>query len=387
MKRKILLPCFAMLSVLLAAYGPMTTFASAEAANDAKLHDLKTKAISELTRRIDSYKKTLQSLNIEVKVDKDSASAKAATDQGSVSGDVEHHCTPAASGSPSASPSSSPSPSGAGASFSLQNGALKGDVSLPCGLKDQVKGFLQQVVKELTGLLGSVQNTQSLSQMQSLGQNIDNQFGLNMLTQVQGAVTQAIDSFTGVLQNLKSTFNNVQSQVGQLKQCAQSVFGGQVTASGGFNTSPSPTASISASAPNCQGLNLSSADVANQAQNQMNSLTSVITTLSSVLMSAVTLLTTLVSSFSSMTGGLGSLGSLGNLGSLGSMLNPSQLTSLGNLGGGAGGIGSITGLLSSFSAITSQLGIGQSMSGNALGSLGSLGNLVNVGGLGNIVGL
>lgn len=352
MKRIFLLPCFAMMSILLAAYGPMTIYASAQSVTDAKLQDLKQKATDELNRRIEIYKKTLNSLDVEGKVD----------------GGNEQKCM-----------TTSPSQSTV-TSLSVNSGKLKGEVSLPCGLEEKVTSFMQQIVKELTSLLGKVESAKNLSQMQSIGQNVDNQFGLNQLTQVQAAVTQAVGSFSAVFSNLKATYNNLQSQIVKLKDCAQGAKSTSIEADANATDRSVPSAEL-----NCQDYKLNTSELAVQAQAQLDSLTSAMTTLGSILLSAVSLLTTLVAGFGNLAGDLGNKGSLGNLGNLSNMLSPSQLSTLSNLGGGTSGAGSITGLLGSFTAITSQLDIANFMSENALDSLTTLGNFINIGGL-NIPG-
>jgi hypothetical protein len=303
-----------LLSMLLVAYAPMASISMAESAADtAKLQALKQKALDELNRRITSYEKTMKSLNVDVDIKNDT---------------------------------------------STDTNGLNTIVKLPAKAQDQSKQFMQTILDELKQLKEKVTGSTSLTEMQGLGNNIDSQFGLDQLTQVQAMATQAIESMTGVFDNLKSAFNGVQSQVTQIKQCASTT--------------------TSASTDECNGVDVAvAADTSAQAQSQLDSLSSIMSTISSVLTSAIALLMTLLTSFTSMSGGLGSLSSLGNLSSLSSLTGLlGGAGGLGDLSSLTGSLGSITGMLGSFSAISSQLDITQLMSGSSLGSLSSLTSLI-----------
>lgn len=310
-----------LLCAVMVAYAPMASVSTAQSVNNAQLQTLKDKAVSELQRRIDSYKKTMKSMDVNVQLINDNTSTNANS-----------------------------------GNTLLTQGAngLTGGVALPGGLKDKVKQFMEKVLGGLTALIEKVKSTTSLTDMQSLAKNVDAQYGLDQLTQVTSSVTQATSSTTGVLGNLKSTFNDLQGQVSAMKECET-------------NATSSTGASV-----NCSNFNLSSNGTATEAQSQLDNLSSVTTTISSVLLSVVGLLTTLISSFTSLLGGLGSGGSLGNLGNLSNMLSGSQLSSL------TGSSGGVAGLMSSFTAITSQLDLANGMSGNALNGLSSLSGLINV---------
>jgi hypothetical protein len=318
--KKLIVGFLLLLSVLLTAYSPMASYSQAQTVTNNALQELKQKATAEITRRLADYKKTMESLKVDVHLDSTGSSANATSANGSTT-------------------------------TTVGKDGLSTNVAIPSGIQDQVKQFMQKMVEQLTGLLGKVQSTDSLSGMKSLSENIDTQFNVDQLTNVQATVTQAIESMTGVFDKLKTTFSGLQSQVTQLKECES----GAVSGSG---------ASVA-----CDDLNVSSGDTATQAQSSLDSLSSIMTTIASVLASAVSLLMTLVTSFSGMMGGMGSLGSLGNLGNLGSMTDLSSLT---------GSLGSMTGMMSSFSAITSQLDITSLMSGNAFGNLSSLTSLINI---------
>ncbi len=314
-KKQLILSFFLFLSVLLAAYTPMASITHAEtAANIAKLQELKKKATDELDRRIAKYEKTLANLKVDVSIDKDNATA-------SVSG-------------------------------------VKGlaSIILPSKLQDQSKQYMQATIDELKVLRDKVKNSDTLETMKGLGKNIDTQYALNQVTDVQAMATQSIESMTGVFDSLLSAFNGLQGQVTKVKDCTTN-------------------------SNDCGAVTEDKAAVTTSAQSQLDSISTIMTTIMSVLMSAISLLTTLLATFTGLLGGLGDLGSLGNLGSL------SSLTGLlGGAGGAAGGLGDLSsltsslggmsGLMGSFSAITSQLDITSLMSGGAMGNLGSITSLI-----------
>lgn len=365
----LILPLVLMFSMVLVAYSPMAAYTSAQAANSNKLKEMKEQATKELERRIEGYKKTLESMDTDIQVSKETSSAKITSDKGEVSGTLTRLCIKDTS--TSASPSPSPIPT---ASFKLDKEGLVGTIALPCTLKEKTKEFLQQIIKGLTGMVDKVKDAASLKEMTALAENINAQFDLNQLTEVQALVTQSIESMTGVLENLKSSHNKLKGQVSALKECTKGLKDGETELTG--------SVTLDGAQVNCGEFDLSSSDIGEQAQSQLSSLSTVITTISSVIASSIGLMMSLVSTFTGMAGGLGSLGSLGNLGSLGSMLGGGGSGGMGNLTSLLGSAGSITGIMSSFTAITSQLDIANFMSGNAAGGLGGLGNLVNLGGLG-----
>ena len=309
-----------LLSVLLASYGPMATYSHAQSAATAQLQSLKEKALDELDRRIAKYQKSLDSLNVDVEITKDVSNVS--NDDTSVTGTT----------------------------FTYTEDGIAGTVALPSDTQGKVKQITQKLIDQLKGLRNKVSNATSLKTMQNMAQNIDAQYDLGKLTDVQATATQAIESMTGVLDGLKTAFNNIQSQVTKLKNCADSGNSGEGC--------PSGTAS-----------DLNAA--AQQDQSQLDNLSSVIGTVSTIVASAITLLVSLVAQYMDMLGGLGSQGGIGNLGNIGNMLSSGQLTSL------TKGLGGIDGLSSSYTAITSQLDIGNFMSGNALGGLMSLSNSID----------
>lgn len=334
---------FMLLSLLLAAYIPMSTVNAQAAAEASKLKDIKQRATKELDRRIANLEKTLNGLSVEVQADSGGASVTANKENGG------------------------------NASITVAQDGLNAEVNLPTDIKTKAKEFLQKMIDQLKKLKEKVEGTTSLATIQSLGKNIDSQFNLDQLTQVQASVTQAVESLTGVFDNLKTTAQNLQGQVAKIKECVKSVRDGTGSVSGNASVSgKDANANVSGNGGGCEGLNVSSEDVAAQAQSQLDNIKTMMTTIGSVLMSSVTLLTSLITQFGSLTSGLGNLGSLGNLGNL------SNLTSSGDLSKLTDSLGSITGMMSSFSAITSQLDLAGGMAGNLQGLLGTLTSFINI---------
>lgn len=325
-----------LLSMLMVAYAPMASVSHAESAVETqKLSALQEKAMTEIDRRITKFQKTLDSLNTDATVSNDDSSTNATGDKGNTS-------------------------------ITLDKNGLTTSVELSPATKDKVKQYLQKTIDQLKATRQKVKDAPTLKNMQTLGQNLDAQYQLTQLTDVQASVTSAIESMTGVFDKLQATAADLQSQITKVQECTQGIASGEAKVNVKAEKSD---VSIDASAPGCDDFNTSSGEIAASSQAQMDSIKTIMTTISSVLMSSVALLTTLVSTFSSMAGGLGSLDSLGNLGNLGSITDLGSMTS---------SLGNISGLMSSFSAITSQLDIAGGMSSGASGDLSSLMNLINI---------
>lgn len=291
-----------LLSVLLIAYSPMASYSGAQSAEAAQLQKMKQKAIDEINRRIANLNATLKKLEVDVHLDNESASASA-------------------------------NGSGNSASVAANSDGLAAHVEVKPDTKNKVKDLTQKFIDKLTAMKEKIQNTTSLQEMQTLAKGVDSQFQLDQLANVQGSVTKAVESMSGVFDKLKTTTADLQSQVTKMKDCAKDKNGTGCVALGDVNES-----------------------VASSAQSQLDSTSSMMSSIGSILLSVVSMLISLVTSFSGMVGGLGSLSSLGDVSSLGSL----------------GGMG---GLLSSFTAISSQLDIGSGMTGSVSNIFSSLSGL------------
>lgn len=329
-----------LLCALLAAYGPMVSISNAQTAIDtSSFTSLRQKVIDELNHRISSYEATIKSLGVNASVSGTYVSATVSSDSGTTS-----------------------------ISTSDLENVLKSTISLPSGMKDKVKSFLQAIISELKGLLNKVtamdpsSASTNIDQLKAIASNVDSQYGLDQLANVQSTVTQAIDSMTAVFDNLKSAASDLHSQIVALRQCLKAVANGSTNTSGTINGSDG--AAIS-----CGDFNLSASDIADNIQTELTNVSAVMSTISSVISSTVTLLASLITQFGNLTSGINGLDGLSNLGG---MLDSDQLSSLTHSFGGT------SGMIDSFSAIISQLDITNGMSGNAENLLGSLTSLVNV---------
>jgi len=356
-KKLYLAAFFVLTSTLLVAYGPMTSYSQAQAVTDDAFQQLQQKALDELNNRINSYKKTMESLKVDVHVGKDGSTASITSDKGSAK----------ASSNKDATELSLVDANGSTSMLKLDGTGLHGDITISQAAKDKAKQFMQKIIDGLNDMVQKVKDATSLDNLKKLAENIDKQLGLDQLTQVQGLVTQAVDSMAGVLDNLKTTYNNLQTQLTQLKGCLDGLQSGK--------TSVDVSSTSSGTTTTCGDFKISTEDAQKQAQAQLDSISTVVQTVSSTLASSVTLLTALITSFSSMLSGLGGSDILGNLGSL---LSSSQLSSLTNLGSLTSGTGNLGGLMSSFTAILSQLNLANGMSSSSLGSLTSLANVIEL---------
>lgn len=332
-------------SLLLAAYAPMASIAGAQAAGDSlKLQQLKQKAGQELDRRIANLEQTLKQLEVDVHLDNEGLQASASGKNGSASATVNKDGVNATAEGKNGS-----------ASLSAGQDGLNVAIEVTPQIKDKVKQLIQKFIEKLKSMKDRVENSSQLSDMQSLGKSIDSQFGLDQLTNVQGTVTKAIESLTSVFDKLKSTKDDLQSQITKLKDCAAGIKSGEgsidINASDG-------NVNVKASAPGCDDLDINSSEIVDSAQSQLDNISTIMSTISSILASSIALVTSLISSVTGLMGGLGNLNSLGDV---------SNLSSLGN----------ISGLLSSFTALTSQLGIAGDMAGSASGLLGNLSNFTS----------
>lgn len=333
-------------SLLLVAYAPMTSIAGAQAAADTqKLKDMKQKAQQEIDRRLTNLQETLKKLEVDVHLDKEGFEASKSGENGSSSVSVNKDGASA----------NVEGKNGSTATANIGEDGANFDLEISPQLKEKVKELIEKFIEKLKGMKEKVLDTSKLTDMQSLGKGLDSQFNLDQLTNIQGTVSKSIESLTSVFDKLKSTKNDLQSQVTKLKECLNGVKSGDGTVDANVKDGK---ASVKATAPGCDDIDINSEQVVDSAQSQLDNISTIMTTIGSVLSSAIAIVTTLVSSLSGITGGLGDLGSLGDV---------SNLSSLGNL----------SGIMSSFTGLTSQLDILNGLSGNAGGLLGNLSNLTS----------
>ena len=374
-KRTYVVVIFAMLSLLLAAYGPMTMYSQAQSVNDAKLQELKDKVLTELNRRIGNYKKTIQNLSVDVHTSKESTTLEAVLFKRTISAQSDKD------GSSSTVTKSSGTtvtrttgkdgrtktvtgPNGSRYGYTIDKTGIHGDIFISTAFKEKVKDYLQKIVDGLESMVEKVKNSTAISKLKELASNIDTQYIVDQVTQVQGAITQAVDSMNGALDNLRTGFNNMQTRMTQLKECLKGLKSG--------DTSADVSIAQSGSSVSCGDFKVTSEDVANRVQAQLDNLKSIVSTIGSVASSIVTLLISLVTQFASL------VSSLGNLSNLGNISNLSGLLSGGGLSGLTGGSSAASSLMSSFSGVLSQLNLVSGMASGAQSGLSSISSLVNL---------
>ncbi len=338
LKKHIVAIGLVLLSMVLAIHGPVAT-TNAQAANETRsFQELKDKTLEEVERRIQNYRETRERLTVDVNISKENPSA--IVEKGE-----------------------------SGLYVTKDEKGLDVKLKLASNLKEKVKGFTEKTIEQLSHLKEKVKNAQSMEDIQPLVKNIEAQHQLTQLADVQSKVTNAIETLTGVVDKMEVARDKLSSQIQLMREC----LGGIKSGDSEINIKrENRNATISGSGPGCEDLNTSSVDAIADAESRMANIATMTSTVKNVLASAMSLLSTLVNSFNSLLSGLGNASGLGNLGNLGNTTNLSSLLS------NNGGTGNINGLMGSFTAITSQLGIANGMSGNVQGLLGNLTSFINV---------
>lgn len=314
-KRPQMVALFALLSMLLVAYGPMATYSQAQSTSASNFQTLKTKVLGEIDRRIGNYEKTITALGVNL-------TSTDNKDDGSISGEGLNG-------------------NGDTFKFTVDETGIHGNIYVGTDLKEKVKGLMQKVVDGLKATQKKVQETKKSDQLGAIANNLDAQYIVNQLTQVQATVTQAADSMTDVISNLKQAYNNLQKRVTLLEQCSNK------------NTQ---------SNSNCAGFKNLNQESIYSLNGQMKNLGSIIATMGSVVTSVVTLNLSLVSQFTTMTSGLGDLGKLGNVTDLSAKIGDTD---------------ALNSLTTSFSGILSQLNLVSSMATTAQAGIQSISEEIN----------
>lgn len=340
---------FAMLSALLVAYGPMTTYAQAQEVQQTNLQKYKDKILNELNRRIKNYEKTLASLSVDVHTDKanDGKKTRAARDNRGATGretSIESTLSDVSDG------------------YTLDDQGIRGNIFITSSFKEKVKQYMQKLLDGLKAMVEKVENSKTVTKLKELASNIDTQYVVNKVTQVQGAITQAVDAMNGAVDDLKTGFNTMQERLTQLRECFRGLRSG--------DSQLDVSISSSGSNASCGDYKITSEEIVEGVQTQMNNLGSIISTIGSVLLSVVTLLLSLVGQFGNLLSSFGSLGSFGNLANLG---NESNLS--GKLSGSGGS--AVSSLTTSYEGVFSQLNLAKTMASGAKSSLSTISTSVN----------
>lgn len=328
-----------LLSVLMAAYAPMSLHSEARAIENNAVAHLKERLTTEINRQISGLKTTLSSINIEAKSDSSSASATVTSDAGNI----------AATAVCDTSETQKDSDTLAGATLSFEGGTLTGAIVLPCSMVDQVKGFIEKGVDGLKDLLNKVKDAVSLENLQKLVQSVADSLRETIVTSVQGLLTSAVASVTGVLDKIKAAFNDISSRVTQLGQC---LFGNEWSISTSLDLTKSeglkagvtanPTAKDGseevAGGENCKEVeaSISSQDVIDAGKKLMEVAKPVIQMGISIVMSVVALLPSIISSLTGILSGSGNIGGI-------MTVFTSALSQLGNVTSMLGNVSSLFG--------------------------------------------
>ncbi len=315
----------------------MALVTHAQAANNARIQQIKEKATSELDRRIANFEKTLKSLSLDSATDSDGTSTTVSSDNGTATGAASKDGV-------------SVSGEGAGGSVSASVGTSGIDFNIEVSqeLKDKIKGYMTKLTDRLKELKDEVKQEDSLAGIQDLAKLIDTQHVLDQVANVQGAVTKSVETMTGIVEQLKTTADDIQGQLTKIRECATGVASGD----GSLDIQADKEgATATGSAPGCDDFTVSSEEITAQLEEQLSTVNTSISSIATVVTSAVTLLVTLSTNFSDVLSQVGDLDKL-----TGSLTDITKLSSVGNVGG----------LLTSFNAITSQLDIASMLSGATL---------------------
>lgn len=360
-----------MASILMAAYAPMASYVHAQAELGSMVQDLQQKMTTEIQSRIDSYKKTLASMETKTHIGSDGFHYAKTSDQGETRVDVTKDGASAGVANST----------GSGVQITVDSTGIHGIINISDEDKAKSKAMLQSVVDGLNDLKDKIKSTTSLDGLKNIASNLDAQFGVTQFTQFQAAVTQATDSMTAVFDNLKQVYNDLQSQLTGVKTCiSEAVKDGQSVDIDSKGQSTTVT---------CGDTKVDNTNLVNSLQSSLTSLSTVIQSLGAVLSSAVALLPVLSQAFTKALGSLGLSGGSGDiLGSLSSLLDAKQLQSLLNLGGlgdfsnllggSGGGMGDLSSLMTSFNYILSELNNASGVMGSAQSGLKSLSSSINL---------
>ena len=298
-----------LISLVVSLSPPVNSATYAQSTADA-LQQLKTKITKEIDSRVANLQQTLDSLKASV--------------ESSANQDVK-------------------------TSVVIGESGLKATVVFPAELKVKSKDILQKIAAELTKMKTKMSSVSSVTSAQALANTLDAQANLAAIFNVQAAVTQSVESMTGVFTSLKTTANNLQDQISVLKGCASGV-------------------SSVADSLACQELSANSGTTVAQLQAELDNIGTLMSVVASTLASSIALLDALQATFTSTLRAIGGMDSLSNLSNLNS---PSDMTKMN------AAFGNIDGLLLSFTSIASQIDTASTMSANIQDLLKNLAGQIN----------
>ncbi len=225
---------------------------------------------------------------------------------------------------------------GLSASLNDDNGR-NASVVVTLETKQKAKELVTKYIGELKEIKQKVTDTDNVTDMQALAKSIDSQSKLNQSVSVQARVTKAVESMTSVFDKLKSTAKKLQGQVTDLQSCTKDD-----------------------TAKYCSMMEQQSnkASVAS-AQSSLDNIKTILSTVGSMLSSVIAILLSLVSMVVGMTSGLSSMSSLGDV-------------------SGNSSLSGLSSILTSFTALASQLDLTGGLSSSASGLLGGVSGITSL---------
>lgn len=166
------------------------------------------------------------------------------------------------------------------------------DGTISSKAKDTVKKYLEKAVQSLEDFKNKVEKATSLESLQELAKKIDAQLGINQLSQIAAAVTQAVESVSGVFENLSTTYENLNGQFLALKQCVKNIGNGESTATLTIDKNTFEVA--------CDEFNVGTQQIEEQAQALLGSLATAVASVGAVMTSVAGLLTVAINSLTDL---------------------------------------------------------------------------------------
>lgn len=204
--------------------------------------------------------------------------------------------------------------------------------------KESVQTRAASLLTYLRSTKTKVANTSALAELQLLAKAVDSQAQLVQAIIVQVSSTKAAVDFNDVVSRLESADATLQAQLAKIKECAR---GADNTANSEVSTS------------GCEEFTISSEEIATQMEKKLEAVRMSTETIATTVSSVTLLLTTLSTNLDAIMAQLGDIAKLGDI---------SKQTKIGNL----------SGLITSFSAIGSQLDLAHVLSQGAMVELASI---------------
>lgn len=217
-------------------------------------------------------------------------------------------------------------------------GSSPDDPQVTSDFKESVQNRSASLLMQLRNTKAKVTSASSVAELKSLAQAVDSQALLTQAIIVQGASTKAAIDFNDLVSRLEGADTTLQAQLAKIKECAR----------GSDNNTGSDI-----STSGCEEFAISSEEVATDMEKKLEAVRMSTETIATTVSSATLLLTTLSTNLDVIMTQLGDVAKLGDI---------SKQTKVGNLNG----------LITSFTAIGSQLDLAHVLSQAALVELASI---------------